>query len=153
MDASTWAAWWGAVSGTLAVVWEIFRWARSGARLQVFASPNMQYVIPGQGIDDTLHINVVVTNVGDSPTTITHFVGCTYRNWFDRLRRKRLRLFVITTGPEAPIPFKIAPGERWSAMPPQQQAVDLADGAMFYVGVQHALARRPQYVRVKFGDG
>lgn len=152
MDASTWAAWWGAVSGSLAVVWEVFRWANSGPRLQILASPDMQLITPGYGIDETRYINVVVTNSGDSPTTITHFCACTYRNWFDRLRRKKSQLFVINTGQEAPIPYKIEPGERWSAMTPQKQAMELAGNNLFYIGVQHALARRPNYVRVRLAS-
>lgn len=152
MDASTWAAWWGAASGTLAVVWEVFRWTRSGPRLEVIASPNMQIITPGEGIDETLYINVVVTNGGDAPTTITHFCACTYRNWFDRLRRKKSQQFVINPGPESPIPHKIQVGERWSAMTLQEKAAGLVGDSLFYIGVQHALARKPNYVRVKLAS-
>lgn len=155
MDASTWAAWWGAVSGSLAVAWEVFRWSRSGPKLQVIATPNMQIITPGEGIDDTLYISVVVTNGGDSPTTITHFCACTYRNVFDRLRGKKDQLFIINSGPESPIPHKILVGERWSARILQQKAAELVGSSLFYIGVQHALASKPNHVRVKLprGDG
>lgn len=153
MNASTWAAWWGALSGTLLVLWEIFRWSRSGPQLRVTASPNMQYITPGHGIDETLYINVVVTNKGDAPTTITHFCACTYKNHFARLRRKKERLFVINPGPETRIPCKLEVGEVWTAMTSQQKAMEAASGDHFYVGVQHALANRPRYVRVKLPAG
>ena len=133
MDASTWAAWWGAASGTLAVAWEVFRWHRSGPRLEVAASPNMQYITPGVSIDETLYINVVVTNVGDKPTTLTHFCGHTYRNWFDRIRGKREKAFVVNTGPESPIPHKLEVGERWSAMTKQDKAIEIAGDSLFYI--------------------
>ena len=109
----------------------------------------MQFITPGEGIDESLYINVVVTNGGDSPTTLTHFCACTYRNWFDKLRGKKNQQFVIMPGPGSPIPHKIQVGETWSTMTPQQKAIDLAGDSLFYIGVQHALAENPNYVRVK----
>lgn len=153
MNASTWAAWWGALSGTLLVLWEIFRWLRSGPRLRIMASSNMRLITPGHGVEDTVYINVVVTNSGDAPTTITHFCACTYRNLFAKLRGKREQLFIINPGPESPIPCKLPVGEQWSSRTPQQKAVELAGRSRFYIGVQHALAKRPQYVRVNLAEG
>jgi hypothetical protein len=116
MEASVLAAWWGAITGTLALIWEMFTWFRKGPRLRLMATSDMQIVIPGVGLDKTLHISVTVRNVGDSATTLTHFCGISYSGWFNRLRRKRSGLFVITTGAESPIPFKLGAGETWSGM-------------------------------------
>jgi hypothetical protein len=152
MDASTMAAWWGAISGTLVLVWEIFRWGRSGPRVRVTASPNMKLMTPGVGIDKKTYISVDAVNVGDSPTTLTHFCACTYKNWFDRARGKKSQLFVISPGPESPIPYKLQVGERWSALTDQSRAVASAQGELFYIGVQHVLASKPIYVRVTFNS-
>jgi hypothetical protein len=152
MDASTWAAWWGAGSGTLAVAWEIFSWLRSGPRLRVTASPNMQYITPGVGFDDTVYIHVNVTNVGDQPTTITHFFGQTYRSRLDRLRNKREKAFVVNTGTESPIPHKIDVGETWYAMAPQLPAEEIASNSLLYLGVQCASHKKPRLVRVRLKE-
>lgn len=149
MDASTWAAWWGAIVGTSAVAWQIFCWFRSGPRLKVTASTNMQVVSPDQGTDETLYINVVVVNVGDKPTTLTHLCGHTYRNRLDRLRGKREKIFVINTGPESPIPHKIEVGDRWSAMVGQDSAEKLAGTSILSIGVQHSMQSKPTLKAVR----
>jgi hypothetical protein len=147
------AAWWGAICGTLALFWEIFSWYRSGPRLVVSASPNMQYVTPGVGIDPTTYINVSVTNVGDQPTTLTHFCGHTYHNWLDYIRKKPDKSFIVNTGPESPIPHKIDVGERWSAMTRQDKAIELAGDSLFYLGVVHATQVKPVLIRVHLPQG
>ena len=114
------------------------------------ASANMQYITPGRPIDKTLYINVVVVNVGDCPTTLTHFCGFTYKSWFHRLRRKRDKAFVINTGPESPIPHKIEVGEQWSAMALQDKAKELCGNSRLYIGVQHAMQSRPTLRFVQF---
>ena len=153
MDASTLAAWWGAVCGTLALFWEIFSWYRSGPRLSVTASPNMQLITPGLAMDTTVYINVSVTNVGDQPTTLTNFYGHTYRNWLDRIRNKPDKIFVVNTGPESPIPHKIDIGERWSAMTRQDKAIEIAGGSLFFIGIVHAMRVKPVLVRVHLPRG
>lgn len=42
MTASDWAAWIGAVTGVLALAWEIVRWFSEGARLQLQTSSTMR---------------------------------------------------------------------------------------------------------------
>ena len=150
MDASTIAAWWGAIAGTLAIAWEIFRWFHSGPRLKLSASTNMQTVTPGLGIDETLRVLLNVRNVGDSATTITHFVGVAYANRFSRWRGKREKLFVVTTGPEAPVPFRLEPGATWSGMVIQSQVAAACSSkeSEVFLGVQHATAEKPSLVRV-----
>jgi hypothetical protein len=155
MEPSVLAAWWGALTGTLALLWEMFTWFRKGPRLRLSATTNMQVITPSIGLDETLRISLSVRNVGDSPTTLTHFCGMSYSGRFNRLRRKRSGLFVVTTGPESPIPFKLGAGETWSGMVLQDQVIgSLPEPDMWlYLGVQHSMAEKPDVVRVRLPKG
>lgn len=147
MDASTAAAWWGAATGTLALGWEVYRHASSGPRLEVNVSPDMQLVIPGRGLDSTLHVSVSVVNAGDAPTTITHLCGVFYRGWIQRTFKRRGQVFVLTT--DAPIPTVLPPGQTWSALVPQEQLfISAGEKAAIYLGVKHAISGNPVMVKV-----
>jgi len=150
MDASTLAAWWGAATGTFAVLWEVFRWLNEGPKLRISASTNMQIIQPGVGVQPEKLVSVTVRNVGTSATTITHLCGCIYKGWFARLRKRPASLFVITTGPESPVPFKLEPGCTWSgtALQSQLEEAMTKSGAYLYIGVQHSMAERPEFTRV-----
>ena len=110
----------------------------------------MQVIRPGIGIDESLWVSVSVRNVGNAATTLTHFCGVTYNNRFNEFRGESSRRFVITTGPESPIPHKLGPGETWSGMVPQEAlaASVAASGARLHLGVQHSMAEKPALVRV-----
>jgi len=154
MDSSTLAAWWGAITGSLALAWEMFRWHQSGPKLLVAASPNMQVVRPGLGVDEEIFISVSVRNVGDAATTITHFMGVTYAGWFNHLRRKRAGLFIVTTGSDSPLPHRLEPGATWSGTVKQKEAL-LAlkkKGDMLYIGVKHSMHEKPVLVRVPIAN-
>ena len=82
------AAWWGAAIATLVLGWDVDKHVRSGPRLRVRANPNMEIVgyEVKLGLMETVLpkgtklIHVDVTNVGDQPTTLTHFVFFAYRS-------------------------------------------------------------------------
>lgn len=112
----------------------------------------MILITPGEAIDKTLYINIDVVNVGDRPTTLTNLCGETYKNRFDRLRRKRQKAFVVNTGPESPIPHKLGVGERWSAMTKQEGAKELAGSSLVYMGVLHASHSKAKLKLVRFGE-
>jgi hypothetical protein len=108
-------------------------------------------MIPGQGLNDESHIVVNVRNVGDQATTITHFAGAYYPTLMDRFRRRNARHFVITTGADVPIPHKIGPGETWSGYAVQTELEKVGGQAgRLYMGVQHSMAEKPQFTRVRF---
>jgi len=61
-SASDFAAWWGAIVATLAVIWNIIVAIRSGARVQVKANPDMQ-IFPRQPITgDKKYISVTAVD-------------------------------------------------------------------------------------------
>lgn len=125
MDISNWsvsdiAAWWGAVIATLALVWNIVVAFRSGPRIHVRATPNMQ-VYPRQPItEDNTYISVSAVNRGTAPTTITHFCGYYSQSIWHLLRGKKQN-FIVNTHPALgrAVPYVLAPGEEWSGMADQ----------------------------------
>lgn len=143
VDASTVAAWWGAVLATIVFIWEIYKWSRTGARLRVTANPEMQQVIPDVGIEPELYINLVVANVGDAPTTITHLLGYVFASRWQTLRGKRIKAFVILPGQGANYPHLLEPGNTWSAWILQSEVERfMAKGHIIHVGIHHSMAEK-----------
>ena len=157
------AAWWGATIATMVLFWDAYKWLRTGPRLKVRATPNMQLF--GENIDriaalnkmspDERLINVVVTNVGDQPTTITQFCGFAYRTRIHRVVRRHTKAFVVPTQSPLPlgdqIPHVLGPGERWSNMMKQAEPRrTLGDKGLIYIGVAHR--NKYELARVKMSD-
>ena len=112
MTASDIAAWWGAILATIVLAWDIFKWLRSGVRLKVRVTPNMQ--VAGDETEKQL-VHVEVVNRGDKTTTITHWAFYEFDSWLDRVRNKRKAMGIVPY-PEGPdLPFELEPGKRWSA--------------------------------------
>jgi hypothetical protein len=151
MEASIAAAWWGAICGSVALIWDAIKWFRSGARLKISASTNMRFMNQISGLNDTLNVIINVRNIGDKPTTITHFLGYTFESKWKKFRKKPKDTFIITTGAESPIPFKIEPSGTWMGCADQNQIEQIAkDSPLFYLGVQHSLSDDPVLSLVEF---
>ncbi len=150
-SASDFAAWWGAIVATLAVIWNIIVAIRSGARVQVKANPDMQ-IFPRQPITgDKKYISVTAINKGNSSTTITHFCGYYTKNIWNRIRGKKQQFIVNTDGSLGKqIPYVLRPGEEWSNMAIQKDIEEKCAGGLLYLGIIHNQRKRPIYKRVKF---
>ena len=119
--ANDYAAWWGAVIATLALVWNIVIAVRSGARVRVGVNSDVQ-IIPKQPISgDKTYISVKAVNHGTSPTTITHFCGYYTDSLWTKVRGKKHK-FIITThgGLGQTVPHVLTPGEEWSSLADQE---------------------------------
>lgn len=156
IDLSNWsvsdfAAWWGAIIATLALAWNIVVAFRSGARIRVRVTPNMQ-VYPRQPItEDNEYISVTVVNHGTSPTTITHFCGYYATSLWNHIRRKRQH-FVIPSHPALgmKVPYVLSPGQEWSSLADQRDLHEKSKGGYLYIGVIHNQSKRPVYKKVIF---
>jgi len=150
-SASDFAAWWGAIIASFAVIWNIIVAIRSGARLHVRATPEMK-IFPRQSTTvDKKYISVTAVNRGNSSTTITHFCGYYTKNIWNRIRGKKQQ-FIITIDVSLgkPIPYILRPGEEWSNMAIQKDIQDKCAGGLLYMGIIHNQRKRPVYKRVKF---
>ena len=69
MSATDIAAWIGAVTGTLVLIWDVYKWTQTGPKVKVSAAPNM--VAYGSAVTilgNKANIMVEVTNTGDGKT-------------------------------------------------------------------------------------
>jgi hypothetical protein len=108
------AAWWGAVIATIVLLFDFYKWARSGPRIR--CDPKYGWKMKVDGVDDdNEYIFFPVTNAGDRPTTITR-QGALYSP--DRIKRyfcKPKEQFFFKGGLHGmgKIPMIIKPGEIW----------------------------------------
>ena len=152
MDSATViAAWWGAIVATLAFLWEVFQYSRSGPRILVKAKAGMEPInVPGVNENEKL-IFVEVVNVGDRPTTITSFGTHIFNGLLKRLFRKPEKMgVVINNGNFGPrLPYVLEAGQRWTGAIEQSQFQDklLTDGNL-YAAVFHTFSSKPVLSRV-----
>ena len=148
MTASDWAAWIGAVTGVLALVWEVVRWSREGPRLLVRAASNIRIMPDPEG---RTFLAVYVTNTGSVPVTLTTCAMLTFSSTLRRWRLRPARSWVSITnslGPE--LPRELHPGQQWTCGIKQNHELEeLVAGGRLYVAIYHAARpRRPSLVHV-----
>lgn len=150
LTASDYAAWWGAIIATLALVWNIVVAVRSGARVKVRANSNMMIYPEDPITAGKTYISVKAVNHGTSPTTITHFCGYYAPTFWDLIRGKKQQ-FVVNTHPALgkQVPYVLSPGEEWQSMADQQELQNHYSGGYLYLGIIHNQRNRPIYKRVK----
>ena len=151
MTATDVAAWIGALTGTGVLLWDIFKWVHSGARIKVSAAPNMTgYGNAAQLLGNKTCVAVEATNVGHSKTTVTHLVGFHYKSWWRRLfRRKPSTTFFVPDPQPGRLPHVLDAGERWLGMIEQNAELEnMTREGYLYVGVYHSTGRRPVVDRV-----
>jgi hypothetical protein len=147
-------AWWGAVVATLVLVWDVYKWGRSGPVVNVSASPNMQTIGMGPDYEGKTFATVEATNTGNRATTLTHLIGVQYPSLLARVRRKPYHQFFVTDpGMGYKLPHVLSPGERWlGAMEQNDELQKLSTEGYLYVGVHHSSGRRPVSCRLVIRD-
>ena len=145
-------AWWGAVVATVVLLWDIYKWNKSGPNLQLSASPNMQ-VLGDEGLEGPSYIFLEVSNVGDRKTTLTHFVGKWYKSFWQRIRRKKAEANFMVPNPEysKPLPFILEAGESWTGYVRQTEELEgwMKTGRLF-LGVAYTNKVKPKYLRIRY---
>lgn len=145
------AAWFGAFTGALVLLWDVFKWVHSGPRVRVSASPNMTaYGSAIKLLGTKTCIAVEASNVGQAKTTITHLVGFYYKSPLSKLlRHEPIHSFVVPDPKPGEIPHVMDVGERWIGMMEQNAEVEeLSRKGALYVGVFHSSGKRPALQRV-----
>lgn len=147
------AAWWGAGVATVVLLWDIYKWLMTGARLRLTVSGNMEgyghialLLNPNQTV-----VVVEIANVGDKKTTITHLFAYHYKNWWGRLFRQRAKTLVVQPDPALanPLPFALEPGARWLGATYQNQEVEeLSRNGHLLIGVLHSVSKKPVFQRL-----
>jgi len=146
------AAWWGAIIATLVLLWDMYKWERSGPIINVSASPNMQPFgkIPNHP-EGKKYMAVEITNIGNRKTTITHLVVFHYKSLFRKIRGKKDKSFIVL--PQAllhpPLPYVIEPGERWlGGIEQTSKLEEMSRNGYLYCGIYHSCGKKPILQRV-----
>ena len=165
LDKLTWtdlAAWWGAAIGTLVLLWDIFKWMNQGPRLRLKVQTDMHLMSPrtdGRAVSSpNAYVMLIVVNLGDRPTTITHVLGRHYSGVARRLLRRPKAQFIATpmntSGGYAILPHVLGPGEQWTVLLQQPDLkVMHSEGGAVLCGIVHSGSRRELIRRLRFRGG
>lgn len=115
------AAWWGASIASVVLLWDIYKWKKQGPRLVMCLSPNIE-VLGDPSREGKTWVSVIVSNVGDRPTTIKGVGMNYYKSWLTRLRN-RAEIAAVFPNPSDrfPLPRVLNPGDEWCGLIPQQR--------------------------------
>lgn len=136
----------GAFTGSGALLWDIFKWFNSGARLRVKVSPNT--ILVGGGISHhnaSKRISIEVTNVGHRKTTLVTLGFRCDKNLFGSLTGRGSQYFVVPQ-PEyaAQLPVLLDVGERWVGLVSQTEEIEaMIKNYRFFVTMTHSASAKP----------
>ncbi len=141
-----------AIISTFVLGWDAYKWLASGARINISASTNMQY-IGGNVQDDKHYISITAYNVGDQPTTITNLGGMYFDSWWRAFitRRKPVETFIITEPSQGQrIPYRFEIGDQWIGMAEQDEDIikKAKSGYLFFI-LYTTGSKKGHWVRVK----
>ena len=146
-------AWWGAIVATLVLIWDVYKWKRSGPVLRVTARPNMRSMDENS---EGVYIIIEVSNIGDKSTTLTGLVGVCYKSRLAVFLRKPNYSFVVTnTIFRKTLPFLLIPGDRWMGGIDQRnlekgiKEEGIKKISYLYCGVNDSSKSKSTLVRVK----
>jgi hypothetical protein len=119
--ATTFAAWWGAVTATLVLLWDIFKWSKGGAQIVVTALGDRKLFSSRRGPQDGYVILVTVKNRGKATTTFKGAFLKLIRGKTKKHKKSPEKTFYMVFETEQPIPHVLEPGQEWSGWLPQAQ--------------------------------
>ncbi len=157
MSPSEIAGWWGAIIATLLLIWDVYKWKTSGPKLLMRATPN---IIISPGPNNTLYVNVTISNIGHLPTTLNNIGIKYYENLYAQIRRKpSISGFVPNPKTSFPLPIKLDTGGEWSALLLQQEKVgdkpsleELAKSGHLMIWVKCSHLKHGKNVRLTIKD-
>lgn len=131
-----------AVLSTAIAVWEYIKW-RNRHSLKVICNANMIF-LPSS--DTRKYVAVNATNMGDTPTTITHLALYYWREGRSRFFKRERKSFIVPTNQ---VPKVVSPGEQWMAQFEQTPEIEkMAKEGSLYVVVIHSLGKKEILSRI-----
>lgn len=117
MNASDYAAWYGAVVATAVLAWDFVKWRQSGPQIKAEARANWRT----SGFDEAHNEDVMfvkVTNTGDRPTTLTSWGLYWYPTGVAMHDKAKRKAFIIKDGlgGSGVVPTKLEPGDVWTGI-------------------------------------
>ena len=118
------AAWWGALTASLVLVWDVYKWnASNRPRIHLEVKPNTEIMNSPIHAGHT-YISVRAYNRSDRATTITNFGGEWYRSRVHRLIRRGGQPFVVASPGFHPLPHQLEPGTVWDGIILQDKSLE-----------------------------
>lgn len=143
---------WNAAIAIGTLIWDAIKWKGVSAQLRLKVGPNRQAfgVVPPEILGKTF-IAVEVANVGGRKTELTHVVCYHYRSWWDSVRRKAAKTFMIDHPSLAHrFPCSLEPGECWlCGIEQNAELEEMARNGLLYVGVHHSASKYEPLRRVR----
>lgn len=159
MSLSEIAAWWGAIIATLLLMWDVYKWRRSGARIHVRVGTDFLLVGSKSGSaleGEQTFACITVVNEGDLPATINMACGAYFptllHRWIRRIRGSTHFLVTLDQDLGSRVPQVVGPGEQWTGVFPQDSLKEKYCGmrGTLYLGVMHTASRTPTMARTNF---
>jgi hypothetical protein len=150
MGATEVAAWIGAATGTTSILWDVFKYLRSGPKLRIQANPNMVPAKPRPGYPaDSRWTLVRVANVGSSRTTLMALSLEIYHSRFAVWRRATTERLAVLQAWPTPLPYALDVGEEWSTLVvPDVRLTAALEKGLLFVNVEDAHKAKGTRIRV-----
>ncbi len=149
------AAWWGALIATIVLLFDYYKWARSGPRIRCDSKYGWKMMVDGV-VDSDEYVFFSVTNTGDRPTTITKQAVL---HWPNRIKRhfcKSKTQFWIKGDLHGmgQIPMIIKPGEIWNGTARINDEIHklMNKDGYLYLSLEFSHRRRPYLFKVTKGS-
>jgi len=146
---TNYAAWWGAVVATIVLVWDIYKWKKTGPKVSLRVSADMEtFGIPNN--EKKKYITVRAINNGDRSTTITMLACRYYRNWLSKIRNNPNKYFFVgSPGITGPIPYNLESGTVWDGFIEQTEEIEkMATEGILVCEIYFSNSNRPKTVRI-----
>ena len=149
-DATTVAAWWGAIIATSILLWDVYKWKRRGPNVVLRVQGDMNCMEGNQALPGTW-LTFRGANVGDRPTTLENVTIQSYPNLWARIRSKPDKSYWIPKpGFYENFPYKLEPGETWNGRVEQDAELNAkANEGYLVCCLHHSSSKRPATCRVR----
>lgn len=143
------AAWWGAIIATALLVWDIYKWASTGAKIVLTVQPN-RFITGYDRLEGQRLFLFEAANKGDRPTTLGKLIFIYYDGIWHFIRRKPAYYYVKNPGFQHDFPHKLDVGDVWqgSAFHTDENDEMMRNGYL-YAALYCSDRSRPVRVRVR----
>ncbi|MCC7221170.1 MAG: hypothetical protein IT490_10650 [Candidatus Contendobacter sp.] len=145
MSASDIAAWWGATIATAVLVFDIFKWLRTGVAIKISIQANLTELGAESGGNVIL---LRACNRGDKTTTITHIGVYEYASRLDFIRNKLKARFIVAHPDGPALPHELQPGKIWTATMNQSKLEKIVTSKYVYCALAHSASDHAQMKRI-----
>ena len=148
-------AWWGAIIATLVLIWDLFKWLRSGANITVRHRLNTYYpdgrlikkekVKNGESIELAKYCHIELINKGTLPTTIMDILASHTKGKDGVITTSTNQRFTPHFGKK--IPSVINSGEVWSCRIEMDDLYRLKEQGSPYIEVHLSHRKKPVVIK------